>query len=247
MNVRSKSSCGPSLALGGPKCTGPELARPPSTLAALRTWSFGHRSFRCVSNRSARTSLPQCGQGESVGRPFRAGLCGWVTTRGGPGAMPTLVFNLIRALGRAVIAFSSLTNSALLKPGLASNRPTTPVPPQRKHVGLAPRQVQSGTSIRYIVSVEITTVSSGAYVPRRASSRPPQSGPTPIPCSRSLRRRPRTLGARCALARRDGSSYQGAAPAPRARLFLVLCICSALGGFWGYPGVHTWVNSGKDG
>lgn len=44
-------------------------------------------------------------------------------------ALP-LVFNLIRVLGRAAIAFSSLINVALFKSGLASIRPTTPVPPQ---------------------------------------------------------------------------------------------------------------------
>jgi len=54
-----------------------------------------------------------------------------------------------------------------------------------------------------------------------------------------LRRRSRELGARLDLARKGGSSNQRAVSAQRAR--------DALGGFWGDPAVHGWVNSGKDG
>jgi hypothetical protein len=71
--------------------------------------------------------------------------------------MPALVFNLIRALGRAAIAFSSAKVSSF-KSVLAPNRPTTPVPLQRKQVGLVPRQVQSGTPTGYNGAAAITIV-----------------------------------------------------------------------------------------
>jgi hypothetical protein len=83
--------------------------------------------------------------------------------------VPTLVFDLTRALGRAAIAFSSVTNVPLFKSGPAPKRPTTPVPPQRKQVGLAPLPVQSGTPREYNGAVSITAGSSGPRgTPRRS-------------------------------------------------------------------------------
>ena len=138
--------------------------------------------------------------------------------------MPTLVFDSIRLLGRATIAFNSLSNVAPFELGLAPNLPTTPVPLQRKQVGLAPRQVQSGTPIEYTGVAAITTGSSRTSPPRHVLSRPTPGNPQLFRvriCCATVRPRwahvAPTLGARCAPARRDGSSYQrgaGAAVAP---------------------------------
>jgi len=147
--------------------------------------------------------------------PLPTGCLGCVATRGGPMALLPLVFNLTRALGRAAIAFNSLTNVPLFRSGLAPNRPTTPVPPQRKQVGLAPRQVQSGTPIEYNGAAAITTGSSQTSLARRAVVSPHLSR-----VRIQLRRRSRVLAARCAPARQDGSSYQIRFPAQRARPFM---------------------------
>lgn len=144
---------------GGPRFTCPGFA-PIFTLAVLRTWSFGHRSLMCLSSRSGRTPVPQCGQSASGDFVFFAAWGGCAATRRGPIAALSAFFNLIRLLGRATIALNSRSKVVLVKGRLAPNVPSTPVPLQRKQLGLAPRQVQSGTPIEYNGAAAITTGSS---------------------------------------------------------------------------------------
>ena len=158
MNLRSKRSCLSSRAptkrfillrrFGGPRFIGPGFAWALFTVAVLRTWSFGHLSLRCLSSRSGRIPVPQCGQIACGGRTSFVGWGGCVAARRGPIDALSGFLNLIRLLGRATIAFNSLSNVVPLTLGLAPRLPTTPVPLQRKQLGLAPRQVQSGTPNR---------------------------------------------------------------------------------------------------